>query len=228
MLYFTGDTHGDTERLSKNSLKKLQRGDTLIICGDFGFIWDGSSKEQKFLDKLEKYRFNICFLDGTHENFDLLEKYPVVRFCGGNARRIRKNVFHLMRGQIFEIENKSVFTLGGGEAPEALMRSDEELDLKRPEVPSKQDMLTAVENLQTYGYSIDYIATHEPPAKIRDFLSSTERQTAEVTALGAYLDELIKTAKFKKWFFGSLHADKYISQSFTSVFTDIIAVSDEV
>jgi len=227
MLYFTGDTHGDAERLSKNALKKLQIGDTLIICGDFGFIWDGSAKEQKFLDRLEKYRFNICFLDGTHENFELLEKYPLVPYCAGAARRIRRNVFHLLRGQIYEIEGKSVFTLGGGEAPEALMRSDEELDVKRPEVPSKQDMLTGVENLQEYGYKVDYIATHEPPAKIRDFLSPTARQISEISALGAFLDELMKTARFSRWFFGSLHTDKFISRSFTSVFTEIVPASDE-
>ncbi|MBQ7638017.1 MAG: metallophosphoesterase [Clostridia bacterium] len=227
MLYFTGDTHGDAERLSKNSLKKLQNGDTLIICGDFGFIWDGSAREQKLLDRLEKFRFNVCFIDGTHENFELLDKYPGVIFCGGKARRIRKNVFYLMRGQIFEIEGRSVFTLGGGEAPESAMRSDEELDIKRPEVPSKQDMLTGVENLQEYGYTVDFIATHEPPAKIRDFLAPPQSGFAEVTALGAFLDELMKTARFKKWFFGSLHTDKYISQSFTGVFTDLVPASVE-
>ena len=226
MLYFTGDTHGEQERLSRAALRELQPGDTLIICGDFGFIWDHSAKEQRFLDKLTKYRFTICFLDGTHENFALLDAYPVVNFCGGAARRVRRNVFHLMRGQIYTIEHKTVFTLGGGETPESQMQSDEELDAARPEVPDKNEMLAAVENLQKHGYKVDYIATHEPPASIRDFMSLSEMNRREMSALGAFLDELSKTATFEKWYFGSMHADKHISRSFTSVFQELVPASE--
>jgi hypothetical protein len=226
MIYFTGDTHGDPERLSKTALRQLRANDTLIICGDFGYLWERTGKEQKFLDKISKYRFTICFLDGTHENFSLLEAYPIVLFRGGKAHRIRRNVYHLMRGQIFDMEGKTVFTLGGGESPESLLQNDEELGTERPEVPNKQEMLEAVENLQRHGYAVDYIATHEPPAAIRDFLSVSKLQQREISALGAFLDELSKTAKFKKWYFGSLHMDKFISRSFTGVFEKILPASD--
>lgn len=51
MLYVTGDTHGDYERFTSSALKKLKKGDTLFICGDFGFIWDGSKNEEKMLKR---------------------------------------------------------------------------------------------------------------------------------------------------------------------------------
>lgn len=229
MIYFTGDTHGDQERLSKKALSKLQPKDTLIICGDFGFIWDNSAKEQKFLDKLEHFRFNICFLDGTHENFDLLYSYPLTKFCGGKAHRIRTNVFHLMRGQIYIIEDQSIFVLGGGELPESMLQDEILPDTARPEVPSREEMLEAVENLEQFEYHLNFIATHEPPAKIRDFISYSELHKQEMSALGAFLDELSKTAKFDKWFFGSMHTDKYISRSYTSVFRALVPASaDEI
>lgn len=221
MIYFTGDTHGEQERLSKHALKKLQHGDTLIVCGDFGYIWEDSAREQKYLDKLVKLGINICFLDGTHENFDLLDTYPVVLFCGGKAHRIRRNVFHLLRGQIYEIEGKRIFALGGGEPPENQMQSDEELGTNRPEIPTKNQMLEAVENLQNCAYQVDYIVTHEPPALIRDFLAVTEMDRREISALGAFLDELSKTVTFRHWYFGSLHTDKYISRSYTAVFKEL-------
>lgn len=41
MIYLTGDTHGGMERFQSKEAKQLKKGDTLIICGDFGFIWDG-------------------------------------------------------------------------------------------------------------------------------------------------------------------------------------------
>ena len=77
MLYVTGDTHGDYERFTSSALKKLKKGDTLFICGDFGFIWDGSKNEEKLLKKIGKLKYNVCFIDGTHENFELLRSYEV-------------------------------------------------------------------------------------------------------------------------------------------------------
>ena len=52
MIYVTGDMHGEEERLYSRSMKKLSEGDTLIVCGDFGFVWDGSAKEKKILEYL--------------------------------------------------------------------------------------------------------------------------------------------------------------------------------
>ena len=46
MIYVTGDMHGDIERLYDPSFKKLKEGDTLIIAGDFGFLWDDQKKKR--------------------------------------------------------------------------------------------------------------------------------------------------------------------------------------
>ena len=40
MVYVTGDMHGDASRFSDPRLKKLKKGDTLLVCGDFGFLWN--------------------------------------------------------------------------------------------------------------------------------------------------------------------------------------------
>ena len=46
MICITGDMHADFSRFKNKKLKRLKKGDYLIICGDFGFIWDGSKKEK--------------------------------------------------------------------------------------------------------------------------------------------------------------------------------------
>ena len=83
MIYLTGDLHGDIERLKSKEMKKLKKGDTLIVCGDFGFVWDGSKKEQSVLKKLGKSKYQILFAEGTHDNLDLLEQYPAEDWNGG-------------------------------------------------------------------------------------------------------------------------------------------------
>lgn len=74
MVYITGDTHGDLSMFKNPKLKKLTDDDILIICGDFGFLWDGSEKEKKAIQALCKKKYTICFVDGAHENFDMLSE----------------------------------------------------------------------------------------------------------------------------------------------------------
>lgn len=222
MIYVTGDTHGDQSRLDKKRLKGLRAGDTLIVCGDFGFVWDDGKNEQKFLYKLSKRPYNICFVDGTHENFELLNSYPVCERNGGRVHLIAENIFHLMRGEVYDFDGTSVFAMGGGQNPDR--DPDEELldNTAHYEIPNKNEMLSAVENLEKCGYKLDLIVTHEPPAKIRDFLLLSENSVSGPTALRAFFDELSQQAEYKKWFFGSMHTDKYISPSMTAVFKNVI------
>lgn len=57
--------------------------------------------------------FKKLLTDGNHENFDRLYAYPVEMWHGGKVHKIRPSVIHLMRGQIFELEEKKIFTFGG-------------------------------------------------------------------------------------------------------------------
>lgn len=53
MIYVTGDTHGDFTKLNRDSFpeqKGMTKDDTVIICGDFGGVWDyrGESPREKW------------------------------------------------------------------------------------------------------------------------------------------------------------------------------------
>ena len=112
----TGDTHGDFSRLRPVAFREqggLTKDDYLIICGDFGGVWDGSEIEQQWLDWLEDRSFTTLFVSGNHENYDLLRSYPTSVWHGGLVQPIRPSVLHLMRGQLYEICGKKVFTMGG-------------------------------------------------------------------------------------------------------------------
>lgn len=52
-------------------------------------------------------------MDGNYENFDRLYSYPVEEWHGGKVYKIRNSVIHLMCGQVFEIDGKKIFTIGG-------------------------------------------------------------------------------------------------------------------
>ncbi|HHV30813.1 metallophosphoesterase family protein [Caproiciproducens sp. LBM24188] len=218
MIYITGDLHGEMSRFDSSAMKKLKKGDTLIVCGDFGFIWDGGEKEEKALKKLNRKKYRILFVDGTHENFDLLERYPVTEWNGGKVQCINENVYHLMRGQIFTLEGKTIFTFGGGESPEKLMRMEVGKWWEQ-EMPSVEEMKEGVLNLRNADMKVDYIVTHEPPPKIT-YSAGGQRENAN--QLDAYFEQLAKQVEFRRWFFGSVHFDRKITSKNIAVFNDVI------
>ena len=220
MIYITGDTHGELKKFKEKQMKKLKKGDTLIICGDFGFIWDGSKNEDKMLNTLSKLKFKILFLDGTHENFNLLSKYPTVDFCGGKAQRISSNIYHLLRGEIYEIERKTIFTFGGGESQDKDIRVSMGTWFKE-ELPSESEINYAVSKLQGQNYNVDYIITHEPTAYIKSLIT---KGAQNINILDSFFDKLSKNITYKKWFFGSLHLDKKITAKHYAVFSDVLPI----
>ena len=88
-VYITGDTHGGFQRFGSKYFpqqKNMGREDYVIVTGDFGGLWDGSPKDQYWLDWLEEKPFTTLFVDGNHENFDLLNALPERPWNGGRVQ----------------------------------------------------------------------------------------------------------------------------------------------
>ena len=86
----------------------------------------------------------------------------------------------------------------------------------------KHDRGKGAENLEKNDCKIDVIITHEPSSTIKGFLKLGESEAVRVTTLNAYFDELSKCSEFQRWFFGSLHLDKYISNTYIGVHKAIV------
>ena len=218
MIYITGDIHADFSRFKDPMLKKLKKQDALIICGDFGFIWDGSQKEKKLLKKIGKLPYNVLFVEGTHENYDLLEQYEVSEWCGGKTRLISGRLRQLMRGQVFEIAGKKVFAFGGGQT-EDIYELTEGSNWWAREIPSEEELAEGVANLERAGNSVDFVVTYEPPSRMQDFLLGG---ISECSNINTYLSQIYEKIDFKAWFFGKLHINKLVPPKYYAVYDGII------
>lgn len=115
MIHITGDIHGEAWRFNEEYMpgeSKWTAYDKLIVCGDFGLIWynsddyTGKKANDMALDNLATRPYEILFVDGNHENFNELYKYPEVERYGAPVHKIRENIYHLERGRIYKIEEK--------------------------------------------------------------------------------------------------------------------------
>lgn len=221
MIYITGDVHGDYSRFKSPMLRKLKKNDALIICGDFGFIWNGSKKEQKLLKKIGKLRYNVLFVEGSHDNYDLLESYPVEEWCGGKTRLISGKLRQLMRGQVFTIAEKVVFSFGGGQSDDSVELVEGENWWVR-EIPTDEELQEGLDNLSKADNTVDFVVTYEPPSKLHDFL---EHNSGDRNHINTYLNGVYERIKFDRWFFGKLHINKLIPPKYYAVY-DRIVVAD--
>ena len=211
MIYITGDIHGDYETFSERRLGQLKKGDTLIITGDFGFIWNNSKEEIKSLNKLSKKKFDILFVEGTHENFERLKEFEEVPFHEGTAKKIRENIYCLNRGELYAIEGKTIFALGGGVPPEV---DDPDNCIS---LPTDEEMEYGFVNLREQHRRVDLIITHEAPASIKRLID----RGAMINDLNLFLDSVMHNTRYDKWYFGSLHEDRAISDRLICVFEEV-------
>lgn len=223
MIYVTGDTHGDIIRFIENNMgdSSWTKDDFLIICGDFGFVFFDSEQEKQKLDYLESKPYTICFCDGNHENFPRLFSYPQEKWNGGNVHKLRKNVFHLMRGQIFLIDGKKLFTMGGAYSRDRYMRTLNETYWEE-ELPDDGEYREAVKNLEEHNNSVDVIITHTAP---REIIYRMGRHPDEHDMeLTGFLEWIMYEVKFDHWYFGHWHTDKTIDEKYTAAYYNTYSV----
>ena len=205
MVYVTGDTHCDFARFRNPMLKKADADD-----------WDDSKQEQKFRKKLSELKYTVAFVDGCHENYDMLEKYPTTEWHGGTARVITPNLVHLLRGEIYTICGRRFFTFGGGHSQDFEYRTAE--NWWEREQPTYEEIIRAAENLKAVDNTVDYIITHEPPASLKDCLRVDTMQRLEVHA---FFEDLMQICSFRAWYFGKCHMNRYVPLKYYAVFDEI-------
>ena len=252
MIYITGDIHGDPTRFSSDSFhdqKEMTKDDYVVICGDFGLVWDynGESKTEKnWLNWLNDKPFTILFVDGNHENFTRLNAYPEEEWNGGMVHRIRPNVIHLMRGYVYNIDENRCFTFGGASSHDI---RDGILDPKNysnwkqqskiwakqgkqfrikgkswwpEEMPSKEEYERGIESLDQANWDVDFVFTHCCPSST---LALFKHGIFKPDDLTKYLEEIRSKLDYKKWFFGHYHEDKAINDKEIALYNQIVRIA---
>lgn len=217
MIFLTGDMHGDKKRFKQVKKARLKKKDVLIICGDFGFVWTGEKKEARVLKWIGRKRYITLFVDGCNENHKLLAEYPITDLFGGKARKISGNLYCLNRGEVYEIDGKTVFAFGGGDANEEFSGKVGDPTL----LPSAEEMQNASRNLSDRGDKVDIIVTHDAPSRLHAFIKM-QSKTTELTHLNTFLEDISNTVKFNQWYFGKYHQNKKIPPCYSILFTDVV------
>lgn len=229
MIYVAGDTHTpiDIRKLNTKNFpeqKKMTKDDYLIILGDAGFLWEN------IMDKLELYwlnwmankNFTTLFLDGNHENHPKLlsgiiapevvdnngyykadNGYIIERKFGGYVGKIWDSVYHLRRGEVYDIDGKKLFVMGGAASHDKEHRK-EGLTWWPEEEPNYKEFDYGLDNLKKVNNTVDYILGHSAPDSILEKIFNNNERSDSVSKFFEYI---ISFVKFDKFYCGHLHGD---------------------
>lgn len=255
MIYITGDTHGEFGRFARKRMKRknldLTENDYVIICGDMGLCWAEDATFRYDCDFFAKKPYTTLWVQGNHENYDMIETYPLEEWHGGKVRHIvRDKVILLERGQIFEIEGQTFFTFGGASSHDIsggiLDRNSD--DFKRlqkkaqaknlpyriiheswwpQELPTETEMKEGINNLEKAGFKVDYVITHCCGSVLQKEMCEKNGKSYEADVLNEYLQRLEEKTEYRHWFFGHYHMDlPYFDEKHSAMYYGILKLGE--
>ncbi len=162
---------------------------------------------------------------------------------GGKVHEVRPHILHLLRGQVFDIEGYTFFTMGGAASHDirdgildpASPTFEKDYWLKRrtrqlfrvkgvswwaQEVPSEDEYAEAVRNLERIGYEVDYIITHCAPTSVQQKLDPYFTPDP----LTDFLEKVKRKADYHYWLFGHYHDSKAVDEKHILLWRQIVQV----
>ena len=234
-IYVTGDIHAsyDIQKLSSSQFDAsgLSKNDYVIICGDFGLVWQNTPSEQYWLRWLDAKPFTTLFVDGNHEGFHTLNALPTETWHGGQVHQINDSVYHLMRGELFDIDGLTFFTMGGAASSKYDKQHRKEgIGWFPEEVPSQEEREHAEEALSRANWKCDYVITHCAPTSCKDDLGAkTNRlQIHPMDEYTNWLDSIRQQTTYTHWFCGHYHLDAKLNNNITVLYNNIVKLPEQM
>ena len=221
--FLKGDIHGNLfEIIDFINRFNLGKNDNIIILGDCGIAWRKDKKDLAQNIKLWNECGNgvkLYFIDGNHENFNILNSLPIEN----NMGKIADNIYHLRRGQVYEFENKKILVCGGADSIDKYRRI-ENFTWWKEETISQE----TIDDIPAGHY--DYVLTHCCPRSIfeknRIYLSTL--QFLDENKINHSSEDMLEQLKnkitFDHWFFGHYHINRNLDEKFTCLFEDFMEV----
>ena len=208
MIRLLSDLHGgENIQGFLQYLEIAEENDLLILLGDVGLKFADTEENRRFDELLLSTTKNIAFLDGNHENFAYINSFPVEDWNGGKVHRITDTVVHLMRGNVYTLENQTFFVFGGCKSSAKW----KEMGLWYPgEEPEPGEIALARKNLAAHDYKVDYILTHK--------YEETPPTGTCCPALQKLTEYLEANVTYRHWYCGHWHKNCQMDAKHTVIF----------
>lgn len=217
-VYLTGDKHQQFQSIFTIADRlKLDENDAVIVLGDMGLFWRRDKEDaNSFIGYFENnYKFNLYFVDGNHENFDILNS--LLEDENGMGM-ISPHIRHLKRGRRYNIQGKDILAIGGADSIDKYRRIGG--------VSWWQDEQITDKDIKDIAGHYDYVLSHTCPTSVFErykmylcsFDNIVDDDDIAFKVCNNKLEEVKTKITFNKWYFGHYHQDIHLDEQFTCLY----------
>jgi len=222
-FFITGDKHQDYQDIDDflTRFPELDTEDTtILVLGDMGLCWRKDKKDAKYLTKLyeEKYKANLWFIDGNHENFDILGKLPKNK---DGLVHISKHITYIPRGTVLDLPIGKCLFMGGADSVDKFRRI-KHLSWWEEETITQADIDAAPAG--HYDYLFTHCTNFETSSNF-GFILHTLNNITEDTKFHEsekMLSELNKKITYGVNYFGHYHVEKKLDEHHQCLYHNFI------
>ena len=219
MVYYTGDTHGEPNKIMYYvSEYNLTREDVIVILGDVGVNYFGNDNGDKKRKKtLNKCGVPILCIHGNHEmRPESISSYKEILWHGGAVYIEEEfpNMLYAKDGEIYDLDGKKAIAIGGAYSVDKWYRLQRDLHWFPDEQPSDEIKARVEKKLNELSWQIDAVFTHTCPYRyipIEAFMGCVDQSTVDKST-ELWLDAIEERLDYKAWYCGHWHINKRIDK----------------
>ena len=218
MIYITGDTHGDFQRIEKFCCdNKTKPSDVMIILGDAGINYFGDERDYIKKRFLKNLPITLFCIHGNHEmRPQKISSYKEQLFNGGIvwAEDDFPNILFANDGELFDFNGKKCLVIGGAYSVDKYYRLSRGFKWFEDEQPDEEIKNRVKNRLAEIDFKTDIILSHTCPRKyepIEAFLPGLDQSMIDKSTEN-WLDEIEEKTIYSKWYCGHWHITKRIDK----------------
>lgn len=217
MIYITGDTHGEFNRIEEFCFKfNTTKDDILIILGDAGINYFGE-EDKRIKVYLQKLPITFLCVHGNHEERpENIESYQEKELFSGKVyvEEEYPNLLFFKDSEIYNILGKKVLVIGGAFSINKDLMIKAGYKWFEDEQPSDFIKEKVLSNIEKNNNQVDIILSHTCPYKYLPhemFHIGVDQDTVD-QSLEHFFDNIEDNINYQKWYCGHFHTDKIIDK----------------
>lgn len=229
MIYITGDTHGEFDRIFDFcESMETTKNDIMIILGDVGINYHFGINDNRIKQELTQLPITLFCIHGNHEErpYECPDcQYEEIEWHNGivYVEEEFPNLVFAKDGEVYDFEGKKTIVIGGAYSVDKYYRLQNGFKWFETEQPDEQIRNDVVKALDRLEWQVDVVLSHTCPYRIIPthlFLSGIDQSKVD-DSTERWLNTIDDRLTYSKWYFGHYH-DYLENDGFIMLYEDIV------
>ena len=231
MIYITGDTHGDFERIEEFChMYETIEEDILIILGDAGINFYLNERDIELKESLYQLPITLFCIHGNHEERpELVGGYEEKNWNEGRVYYEEEypNILFAIDGEIYEFNGKKAIAIGGAYSVDKFYRISGNIPWFPSEQPDEWIKVNVETKLESINWEVDYVLSHTGPLRYLPtdiFLPNIDQSKVDKST-EEWLSKIEEKLDYEIWYFGHFHTDRFVGNA-VILYEDILELGE--